>query len=69
MKTLIVEKTIVRGGCPACGIDLCAVATSEPIPQTMVYSLTFEAYLTPWTSRADAENLRAKLAATENKKL
>lgn len=61
MKSLIVEKTIVnlRGGERT---ECYAIATAEPNNYIACWSLTFEAYLTPWSSdRAGVEDLQRKI--------
>ena len=58
MKTIIVEKVFFQHGKKK---NLYAVATSERLPQSVCYSLTFEAYLNEWTSRPDAENLQTQI--------
>lgn len=61
MNSLIVEKTIVNlreGERTECY----AVATDEPHNDIAAWSLTFEAYLTPWSSdRAGVEALQRKI--------
>ncbi len=51
MKGLIVEKIVIMNGDRK---ELFALATSEPIPQSVCYSLTFEAHLTEWIEDRDA---------------
>lgn len=61
MKSLIVKKTIVNlhGGERT---EYYAVATTEPNNYIANWSLTFEAYLTPWSSdRAGVEALQRKI--------
>ena len=61
MKSLIVEKTVIdlRGGKHT---ELYAVATTEPHNDITRWSLTFESYLTPWSSdRAGVEKLQRKI--------
>ncbi len=40
--------------------ELFALATPEPIPQSVCYSLTFEAHLTPWVESRDVVETLAK---------
>jgi len=55
MNALIVEKTTVDLKTGA-SVNQFAVATSDPIPLSVAYSLTFEGYLTRWTtSRTEVE--------------
>lgn len=62
MNTLIVEKTVVERGKP--NVDYYAVATSEPNPHSIMYSLTFEGHLTPWNAdRGEVEALQAQIKA------
>lgn len=61
MKSIIVAKTIVnlRNGDKT---ECYAVATTEPNKYSIRRSLTFEAYLTPWSSdRAGVEALQRKI--------
>ena len=63
MKALIVEKEIIdiRQNPSPRRTDF-AIATSVRIPQSVCYSLTYEAHLTPWQpDRATAETLLAAI--------
>ncbi len=57
MKSIIVEKIVIMNGDRK---ELFALATPEPIPQSVCYSLTFEAHLTPWVESRDVVETLAK---------
>ncbi len=58
MKTLIIERVLVRA--PE-NIAEFAVATSVPNVLSVRYSLTYEGYVTEWTTKRDEAEATARL--------
>lgn len=60
MNSLIVEKAVVTQGKP--NVNYYAVATSDRNPYSVLWSLTFEAHLTPWNAnRVEVEALQQEI--------